>query len=116
MLVAQQKQGEYIKQLASKVNVLTTHNKTLEAQIAQQASFSSSPLDRLLGKPESNPHEHCNCVTLKDGVDDPISLKDAPFKEGREINMVESNEKNDDGKVVTFIENKSLEIPTFFST
>ena len=29
------KQDEYIKQLASKVDVLTTYNKMLEAQIAQ---------------------------------------------------------------------------------
>jgi len=34
MLMAQQKQDEYIKQLASKVDVLTTHNRMLEAQIA----------------------------------------------------------------------------------
>jgi len=31
MLLAQQKQDEYIKQLASKVDVLSTHNKILEA-------------------------------------------------------------------------------------
>ena len=31
ILMAQQKQDEYIKQLASKVDVLTTHNKMLEA-------------------------------------------------------------------------------------
>ena len=37
--MAQQKQDEYIKQLASKVDVLTTHNRMLEAQIAQKASF-----------------------------------------------------------------------------
>jgi len=35
MLLAQQKQYEYIKQLASRVDVLTTHDKMLEAQIAQ---------------------------------------------------------------------------------
>jgi len=33
MLLVQQKQDEYIKQLASKVDVLTSHNKMLEAQI-----------------------------------------------------------------------------------
>jgi len=38
ILLTQQKQDEYIKQLASKVDVLSTHNKMLEAQIAQQAS------------------------------------------------------------------------------
>jgi len=35
ILMAQQKQDEYIKQLASKVDVLTTHNKILEAKIGQ---------------------------------------------------------------------------------
>jgi len=34
MLVAQQRLHEYIKQLASMVDVLTTHKKLLEAQIA----------------------------------------------------------------------------------
>jgi len=34
MLMEQQKQDEYINQLASKVNVLTTHNRILEASIA----------------------------------------------------------------------------------
>jgi len=57
MLNAQQKQDEYIKQLASKVDVLTTHNRMLEAQIAQKADLSSTPLDRLPSKPELNPRE-----------------------------------------------------------
>ena len=35
MFLPQQKQDEYIKQLGSKVDMLTTHSKTLEAQIAQ---------------------------------------------------------------------------------
>jgi len=62
MLVAQQKLDEYIKSLASKVEVLTTHNKMLEAQIAQQATSSSTPPGRLLSKPEPNPCEQRNCV------------------------------------------------------
>jgi len=33
MFMAQQKQDEYIKQLVSEVDVLTTHNKMLKAQI-----------------------------------------------------------------------------------
>ena len=57
MLMAQQKQDGYIKQLASKVDVLRTHNRMLEAQIAQKASFSSAPSDGLLSKPEPNPRE-----------------------------------------------------------
>jgi len=57
MLLAQQKQDEHIKQLASKVDVLNTHNKMLEAQITQQATFSSTPLGRFPSKLKSNPCE-----------------------------------------------------------
>ena len=46
MLLAQQKQDEYIKQLASKVDFLSTRDKMLEAQIAQQANFSSTILEK----------------------------------------------------------------------
>ena len=55
MLMAQQKQDEYFKQLASKVDVLMTHKRMLEAQIAQKAVFSSTPPDRLPSKPKPNP-------------------------------------------------------------
>ena len=57
VLIAQQKQDEYIKQLTSKVDVLTTHNKMLEAQIAQQATSSSTHPGRLPSKLEPNPCE-----------------------------------------------------------
>ena len=57
VLLTQQKQDEYIKQLASKVDLLTTHNKMLETQIAHQASSSSTPPGRLPSKPEQNPRE-----------------------------------------------------------
>jgi len=111
ILLAQQKQGEYIKQLASKVDVFTTHNKMLEAQIAQQATSSTTPLGRPLSKPESNPREHCNWVILKEGVED---TEDIPLEEGREVIMAESKERNDDGKPITFIEDDDFEIPTVF--
>ena len=44
-LLVQQKQDEYIKQLASKVDVPTTHNKMLKVQIVQQATSSSIAVD-----------------------------------------------------------------------
>jgi len=112
--LAQQKQEECIRQLASKVDVLTTHNRILEAQIAQQASTSSTPTGKLLSKPESNPCEHFTCVILKEGVEDPRHPEDILLAEGREIIMVESKERNDDGKPMNFIENDSLEIPIVF--
>ena len=68
VLLAQQKQDEYIKQLASKVDLLTTHNKMLETQIAQQASSSATLPSRLLSKPEQNPGEQCNAIVLKSGT------------------------------------------------
>ena len=57
VLRAQQKQDEYIKQLASKVDFLTTYNKMLETQIVQQANSSSVPPGRLPSKPKLNPRE-----------------------------------------------------------
>ena len=68
VLLVQQKQVEYIKQLASKVNLLTTHNKMLESQIAQQACSSIVPPDRLPSKPEQNPREQCNAIVLRSGT------------------------------------------------
>jgi len=62
MLMAQQKQDEHIKQLAIQVHVLTTHNRMLEAQIAQKAAFSSTSPDRLASEPELNPLEQCNAM------------------------------------------------------
>ena len=67
VLLAQEKQDEYIKQLAFKVELLTTHNKILESQIAQQASSSSTPPGRLPNKPELNPKEHYNVIVLGSG-------------------------------------------------
>ena len=65
VLLVQQKHDNYIKQLLSKADLLTTCNKMLESQIAHQASSSSTPPSRLLSKPELNPKEHCNFIVLK---------------------------------------------------
>ena len=55
VLLAQQKQDEYIKQLASKVDLLTTYNKMLETQIAQQVSSSITLPGRLPSNLEQKP-------------------------------------------------------------
>ena len=65
MLMIQQKQDEYIKQLASKVDVLTTQNKILEVQITQQGSSSSTSLYKLPSKLEPNPREQCKAMILR---------------------------------------------------
>jgi len=68
VLLTQQKQDEYIKQLASKVGLLTIHNKMLGTYITQQPSFSSTPPSRLPRKPKPNPREHCNAIVLRSGT------------------------------------------------
>ena len=68
VLLTQQKQDEYTKQLASKVDLLTTRNKMLETQITQQANSSTTPHGRLPSKPELNPREQCNAIVLRSGT------------------------------------------------
>jgi len=68
VLLAQQKQDKYIKHLASNVDLLTTHNKMLETQIAQQAISSITPPGRLPCKPELNPRKQCNAIVLRSGM------------------------------------------------
>jgi len=67
MLLAQQKQDQYIKQLTSKVDVLTTHNKMLEAQIAHQTTSSSVPLGKFPRKNKLSPGKQCNAMILRGG-------------------------------------------------
>jgi len=114
MLMTQQKQDEYIKQLASKVDVFTTHNRMLAAQIAQKAAVSSTPPDRLPSNLEPNPCEHCNCVTMKEDEEDLTDFEEVPKEEGREITMAGSKESNYSSKTATFVENDSIQIPTIF--
>jgi len=52
----------------------------LEAQIAQQASFPSTPSDRLHTKLKPNTHEHCNYVNLKEEVEDFTDPEDIPIE------------------------------------
>ena len=94
--------------------MLTTYNKMLEAQIVQKATFSSTPSNRLPSKPEPNPREHCNSVTMKEEEEDSTDPHEVPMKEGREITMVGSEESNNGGKTATFKENDTVEIPTIF--
>jgi len=63
----------------------------LETQIAQQAIFSSTPLGRLLSKPELNLHEHRNCVTLKGLLEYSMSIE---LEDGAEVLRAESEVKN----------------------
>ena len=78
----------------------------LKAQIANKLVFHLSLQIDFLASPKSNPRKHCNCVNLGGEVEDFTDPEDIPIEEGREIIMVESKDRNDDGKATTFIENK----------
>jgi len=65
MLLAQQKEHEYIKKLAFKFDTLSTHNKMLEAQITHQATSSLTPPGRLSSKSGRNPRVQCNAMILR---------------------------------------------------
>jgi len=93
--------------------VLTTHNRMLEAQITQKATFPFMPPDRLPSKPKPNSRERCNCVTMTEEEEDLTDPEDTPMEEGREIIMAENKERNN-GKTATFQENDISEIPTIF--
>jgi len=67
-VLTQQKQDEYFKQLAFKVDLHTTHNKIIETQIAHHASSSSRPPSRIPSKSEPNLKEHCNAIVLSSGT------------------------------------------------
>ena len=91
--------------------MLTTHNRMLKTQIAQKAAFLSAPPDRLFSKPEPNPHEHCNSVTIKKDEEDLSDPEEVPKEQGREITMAGSKESNYSGKTITFVDNDSIQIP-----
>jgi len=79
-----------------------------------KSSFSSTPSDRLPSKLEPNPREHCNCVTLKEEIEDLTDPEDVPIEEDRKIIMARSKKRNNDGKPVTFEENDTVEYPSVF--
>ena len=89
MLLAQQKQDEHIKKLASKVDVLSTHNKMLEAQITQHASSSSIPSRRLPSKPESNPREQCHAMILRGG-----KQLEGPKRRGNDVSLHDEHDEH----------------------
>ena len=69
--------SEQLKQLASKVDALATHNKMLETQISQVAQHQAStaaPAGTFPGQPQPNPKGHANAVILRSGKELDLSL------------------------------------------
>ncbi|XP_058758786.1 uncharacterized protein LOC131632038 [Vicia villosa] len=62
--------NEQIKQLATKVGALATHNKMLETQIsqvAQQQAPTAAPAGTFPGQPQPNPKGHAHAIILRSG-------------------------------------------------
>ena len=83
--------------------MLTTHNRLLEAQIAQKAALSSVTPDRLPSKPELNTHEHCNYVTIKEDEKYLTDSEEVQKEEGGGITVAGSKDNNYGGKTLSLI-------------
>lgn len=92
---------EQLKQLASKLEQIATHNRILETQIAQQASSSNTkPLGKLPSQPEYVQQETCQAITLRSGkeVEESSSTKKIVVDDDEVgIEEVEASGKNNDG-------------------
>ncbi|CAJ2652576.1 unnamed protein product [Trifolium pratense] len=72
--------NELIKQLANKIDSISTHNKMLETQIsqvAQQQAATAALAGTLLGQLQPNPKGHVNAITLRSGreLEDPVAKR-----------------------------------------
>ncbi|CAJ2657668.1 unnamed protein product [Trifolium pratense] len=100
--------NEQIKQLTSRLELLTTHNKMLEtqiAQVAQQQASTSAPAGIFPGQPQPNPRGHVNAVILRsgtqyDGPADPRTKNPAMLPNSDKTTEKESKpkEKEDSGE------------------
>ncbi|CAJ2644607.1 uncharacterized protein LOC123896171 [Trifolium pratense] len=97
--------SEQIKQLTSRLDVLTTHNKMLEtqiAQVAQQQASTSAPAGIFPGQPQPNPRGHVNAVILRsgtqyDGPADPRT-KNPAMQPNSDKTTEKESEPNEEGK------------------
>ncbi|CAM8934899.1 unnamed protein product [Rhodiola kirilowii] len=68
-LVANQaKANQRMDQMFQKMDEMSTHNKMLENQIAQQASSSARYPGKLPSKPDFHQNEHVNAISLRSGT------------------------------------------------
>ena len=82
--------NELIKQLATKVDVMATHNKMLEmqiSQVAQQQAATTAPAGTFPGQPQPNPKGHANAITLRSGteLEDSVAVRVRDQDVGKDI-------------------------------
>ncbi|XP_058764011.1 uncharacterized protein LOC131637443 [Vicia villosa] len=94
--------NEQIKQLATKVDALATHNKMLEtqtSQVAQQQAPTATPVGTFPGQPQPNPKGHAHAIILRSGREmdeptDPRLKNPAMFQSPRKTTEEESRPKD----------------------
>ncbi|XP_058764753.1 uncharacterized protein LOC131638223 [Vicia villosa] len=94
--------NEQIKQLATKVDALATHNKMLETQIsqvAQQQAPTAAPARTFPGQPQPNPKGHAHAIIMRSGREmeeptDPRLKNPAMFQSPRKTTEEESRPKD----------------------
>jgi hypothetical protein len=60
--------ADQIKDLSMKIDLLATHGKLLEMQVAQLTSSSSRQHGQLPPKPDCNPNATVKAITLRSGT------------------------------------------------
>ncbi|XP_058745952.1 uncharacterized protein LOC131618812 [Vicia villosa] len=94
--------NEQIKQLATKVDALATHNEMLEteiSQVAQQQAPTAAPAGTFPGQPQPNPKEHAHAIILRSGREmdepnDPRLKNPAMFQSPSKTTKEESRPKD----------------------
>ncbi|XP_045804300.1 uncharacterized protein LOC123897629 [Trifolium pratense] len=113
--------NEQIKQLTSRLDVLTTHTRMLEtqiAQVAQKQASTAAPAGIFPGQPEPNPRGHVNAIILRsgnryEGPADPRTNTPTIHQDSDEVTKGESeqNIKDKENSGEEIIEKKKPYIP-----
>ncbi|CAM9001655.1 unnamed protein product [Rhodiola kirilowii] len=94
----QAKADQRMDQMFKKMDEMSTHNKMLENQIAQQASSSARYPGKLPSKPDFHQDEHVNAITLRSGKDyEPPQPKPKAPKPQIEVEIEEDKGENEQG-------------------
>ena len=95
--------------------MLTTHNRMLEAQIAQKVSFSSMPPNRSPSKPELNPRGQCNVMLLRGGKQlkgpKEVTNNESSYDKNEHVENVEKEISSPSKEVIADVAYKPDEVP-----
>ncbi|CAM8994495.1 unnamed protein product [Rhodiola kirilowii] len=70
LVASQAKADQRMNQMFQRMDEISTHNKMLEMQIAQQAESSTKAQGKLPARPEHDKKEYCNAVYIEGSFED----------------------------------------------